>query len=114
MEDLLNRYRDGYRVASWQIAIGDAIKVVGIIVGALLCVLGLGSAGPLGSGAAAFVGIIMGALVGGLVWCLGVFIVCQGQVLRATLDAAVNGSAFLSQTQRAEAMGLSLPASVVG
>lgn len=51
-------------------------------------------------------GIFVAAIVGVLFWLCGVIVAAQGEILRATLDNAVASSHFLTDTERAEAMGL--------
>ena len=50
--------------------------------------------------------IFLGALVAFAGWVIGVVLGGAGQYLNATLDTAVNGSPFLSNTQRAQLMRL--------
>ncbi|MEK6304553.1 MAG: hypothetical protein AABO41_28025 [Acidobacteriota bacterium] len=94
---LMTRYRDAYLVARATATIGKVIKGIGILVVAL----GLGSAGQYLGG----IGLLV-ALVGGLLYCAGVLVGAQGQVLLASLDTAVNSSPFLTNEDRARAMSL--------
>lgn len=100
------RYRDAYRVGAALVGLGNAIKVVGAI---LAGIIGLGSLsygnGPFGGGAVV-AGIFLAAIVGVLFWVCGVIVAAQGQILRATLDNAVASSHFLTDLERADAMGL--------
>jgi hypothetical protein len=56
------------------------------------------------------VGLVIGILVGclaGLLWyVIGIFVAAQGQILKATLDSAVNSSPFLTDAHKAEIMSL--------
>jgi len=112
--NVVKRYKDAYRVAGVIVGLGKILKVIGIIL-AVLCLLG-GVGGfammPSVEGASTVKIImlvygIMGALFTWLVfWLWGVVISAVGQLLRATLDGAVHSSPFLSDDQRAEAMGV--------
>lgn len=50
--------------------------------------------------------IFFGALVAFCGWVVGVLLAGAGQHLNSTLDAAVNGSPFLSSSQRAQLLRL--------
>lgn len=50
--------------------------------------------------------IFLGALVAFAGWVIGVLLAGYGEHLSATVDAAVNGSPFLSSLQRAQLMRL--------
>ena len=51
-------------------------------------------------------GIFIGATACALYFVLGVFISAQGQLLKATLDAAVHTSPFLDDEEKAAALGI--------
>jgi hypothetical protein len=103
---VLHRYRDAYRASAGVIGFGQAIKIAGAVVGGLIFLSSSSAgSGPFGGGlavAAAFFAVI----VGGFFWVCGVIVAAQGQILRATLDNAVATSHFLTDAERAEAMGL--------
>ena len=42
-------------------------------------------------------------------WISGTIVESQGQLLRAGVDAAINGSPFLNNEQRARLMGVAVP-----
>src|SRR2546427_10773548 len=89
--EVIGRYSDAYKVAKTTVSFGEFIKIVGVVLGGLilLCgflVLNTGSTQVL-VGATAF------AVITGLIfYFLGVLVCAQGQVLQATLDAAVYAS----------------------
>jgi hypothetical protein len=103
------RYTDAYVVAGVVDGFGNLIKAVGITIGALF-VLGaliIGSQGGIGViVAVAAVGI--GAGIATIVWILGILVSANGQVLKASLDVAVNSSRFLNDDEVASVMGLAL------
>jgi hypothetical protein len=104
---VVRRYRDAYRVGAALVAFGQAIKVVGVILGAIVVVLAISlGGGPFDDRSLLLSGIFFAAIVGGLFWILGVAVAALGQILRATLDSAVSLSRFLSDAECAEAMGL--------
>ena len=104
---LMRRYRDAYLVARSTNGFGILIKIIAVIVGVLLIVIGAflfneaRGAEPLGLAA-----IALGVVVGVLFYLLGILISAQGQILKASLDAAVNTSPFLTNTERATIMSL--------
>jgi hypothetical protein len=103
---VVNRYRDAYRVGAALVGLGNTIKIVGAVLAGII-VLGSLSAG---NGPFTLAGSFLAAIVGGLFWVCGVIVAAQGQILRATLDNAVASSHFLTDPERADAMGL--PSSV--
>ena len=118
-QNVVTRYKTGYRVAGVIVALGTIVKVAGIVLGviyalalAVAAMIGGGSVpsmGISGGGAgivAVIVGIVGGALVWLIFWLYGTLISAGGWVLRAVLDGAVHSSPFLSDDQRADAMGV--------
>jgi hypothetical protein len=99
---VVDRYRDAYRVGAALVGLGNTIKVVGAILGGIIIVGSLSA----GNGPFTAAGLFLGAAVGLLFWVCGVMVAAQGQVLQATLDTAVNSSHFLTDPDRADAMGL--------
>lgn len=99
---VVNRYQDAYRVGTALMGLGNTIKIVGAVLAGII-VLGSISAG---SEVLTVAGISLAAVVGGLFWVCGVIVAAQGQILRATLDNAVASSHFLTNAERADAMGL--------
>lgn len=101
------RYRDGYRAAALVVLIGQIFKVLGVAIGSLVMVFIAGSnSSPLGAGGSFLAGTLMGLILGGAFFISGVFVAAHGQLLQATLDTAVSASPFLTDRQRARAMGL--------
>jgi hypothetical protein len=88
------------------VGLGNAIKVVGAILAAIIFLGSLSSGKGLFGGGAVVAGIFLAAIVGVLFWVCGVIVAAQGQILRATLDNAVAHSPFLSDHERLDAMGL--------
>jgi hypothetical protein len=111
--EVVGRYADAYRVARATVLIGTLIKVVGVLLGltvgaglfALFAWQGRqfgGNTAPLGF----FVGLLTGVATFAFFFVLGTVVSAQGQLIKATLDGAVNSSPFLTNEQRAEAMSL--------
>ncbi|MGQ0538204.1 MAG: hypothetical protein ACT4R6_04605 [Gemmatimonadaceae bacterium] len=109
----MTRYRDAYRVASFLVGFGDIIKIVGGLAGVLIAIIGFSASSNFGGDAAGFASLLMGVLVGGMFFVFGVMIAAQGQVLRASLDTAVSSSRFMTDTERAQAMGISARVSAI-
>lgn len=103
---VVRRYRDAYRVGAALVGLGNAIKVVGGILAGIIVLGSLASANSPFGGGAVVAGIFLAAIVGVLFWVSGVTVAAQGEILRATLDTAVASSQFLTDTERADAMGL--------
>lgn len=99
---VVNRYRDAYRVGATLVGLGNFIKVVGLVLAGII-VIGVLSAG---NGPFGLAGFFLAAIVGGLFWVCGVIVAAQDQILQATLDNAVASSHFLTNPERADAMGL--------
>lgn len=94
------RYVDGYRVANTVNAFGQVIKVGGCVLG-LLIFIGVGDALKSPGG-----GVLLGLIVAALFFVVGIIVAAQGQLLKATLDTAVNSSPFLTDDLRAVIMSL--------
>ncbi len=104
---MMHRYGDAYIAARTMVGIGSVIKGIGIFLGAinvLVSVLAITSdtaALPFG-----IVGIVFGVFAGALLYICGVMVSAQGQILKASLDGAVNSSPFLTDDERADIMSL--------
>ena len=115
-KSLKKRYRDAYRVARITAGVGSMIKVVGALLGILIFLgafaLAAGQRNVYGvrGGDVQLIAVIVAAIFGGTVWLVffiwGVLVSAQGQILKASLDGAVNGSPFLTNEQRATIMSL--------
>ena len=112
--NVVKKIKDAYRVAGVIVGLGKVLKIIGIVVACLSLLGGIigYSAMPSveGAGAVKLIMIVygvFGAVFSWLIfWLWGVVISAVGQLLRATLDGAVHTSPFLSDDQRAEAMGV--------
>jgi hypothetical protein len=99
---VVNRYQDAYLVGAALVGLGNTIKIVGAVLAGIIV---LGSL-SVGSEVLTVAGVFLAAIGGGLFWVCGVIVAAQGQILRATLDDAVASSRFLTDHERADAMGL--------
>ena len=101
-----NRYRDGYLVGRAIDGIGSFVKAIGLILGVLVA-LGtmVGGSGTLGA-ASLPIGLLLGLIVACPLYVLGVLVSSSGQMLKASLDAAVHTSRFLTDAQRMKVMSL--------
>ena len=93
------RYTDAYRAAGTIAMFGQAVKVVGAIIGVVI-VFGTGG------GEFAKIGILAGLAVAAIFFVIGIMIAAQGQLLKASLDTAVNSSPFLADDAKASVMAL--------
>jgi hypothetical protein len=113
-KSLKKRYWDAYTVARTTVGIGTTIKTVGAILGFLIffgvLLIANNQRGYASRNDAQLFGLIFGAIWGGLVFLVffiwGVLVSAQGQILKASLDGAVNSSPFLTNEQRARIMSL--------
>src|SRR6185437_123850 len=113
VRSLTKRYRDSYRVAGFIAGVGEFFKIGGIILAALI---GIGTLTLVGQTrgdhqqiAILMMGIVTAGFVGGVLFLLGVLVAAQGQLLKASLDTAVNTSPFLTNQDRAKMMALPEP-----
>src|SRR5438105_10188121 len=104
------RYSDAYIVAATIVGFGDTIKALGVGFAAILLVIAL-IVGTKGIGGVLIALMIAVAAVGiGIVlYFLGIVVAAQGQILKASLDTAVNSSPFLPDAARARIMTLPSP-----
>lgn len=102
------RYTDGYRVARLLVAFGTTIRVLAVIAAVTMLVWRLWAYRP-------EFRVPTSIIVAGLGWTavvafggfvVGVFVSAGGQLLRASLDCAVNSSPFFSNQQRAQIMSI--------
>gem|GEM_PF-1194299 len=108
VKSLMSRYWDAYVVARVTVGLGEVIKVIAVVLAALIALGALLIAGQVGGGGVVvfFLGVIGAAFVGGQFYLLGVIVMAQGQILKASLDGAVNSSPFLQNEHRAKIMSL--------
>jgi VIT1/CCC1 family predicted Fe2+/Mn2+ transporter len=106
----MSRYRDAYLQARVTNGIGSFIKGFGFVLGSLLILTGFlfTSKGRLGDATFALgvITIVSGIVAGVWFYIVGVLVAAQGQILKASLDGAVNNSPFLTDEQRAKIMSL--------
>ncbi len=109
VKSLMNRYWDAYTVARVIVGYANLIKIVGVVLAAVILLISLLVASQFqGGGAFAMflVGLLNAAVVGILFYSVGILVAAQGEMLKATLDGAVNGSPFLTNEHRAKIMSL--------
>ena len=107
---LTSRYDDAYIVARTINGFGTTIKGLGILIGALLFIGGFlvaSKGGPSDPSSILGIGsIVLGVISAALFYVIGVLVSSQGQILKATLDGAVNTSPFLEDEHRTKIMSL--------
>ena len=112
---LSTRYDSAYTVAKVVVILGSVVRFVGVLVGALVAIAGvmiylpsgrtlrpLTQLEQLGIGGCVAAGVLLA--IAGLVF--GTLVIANGQRLRAALDGAVNSSPLLSNSHKAEILGL--------
>ena len=115
-KSLKKRYKDAYRVARTTTGIGSMIKGVGALLGILIFfgafALAANQRNVYGvrGGDIELISLVVAGIFGFIVWLVffiwGVLVSAQGQILKASLDGAVNSSPFLTNEQRATIMSL--------
>lgn len=111
---VVRRYQDSYLVAKTANTFGNLAKIVGFAVAGVIAFIGLlltfitvASFRDSGVGFVVFlIALTLGAVIGGIFYVFGILLSALGQNLMATLDAAVHGSPFMSDEQKAQAMNL--------
>lgn len=103
---LLKRYKDAYLVAKATVTIGTTIEIVGLVLAILIIGGSFAAANHQKIAVFGIIGLIVGVFIGVLFYLLGVLVKAQGQILRATLDTAINSSPFISDEQKARALTL--------
>ena len=105
----MDRYRDGYLHARTIIGLGEVIKTIAWLASCVLAFAGMvfwsstdNSFGEIGG----ILIILVGLILGGFGYILGVLVQSAGQSMKAHFDCAINGSHFLNDDQRAEVMSL--------
>lgn len=108
-EKAMTRYRDAYLVANSITEQGNVLKGLGVIFAIAIFIVAciLQTVGT--SYVIVIVGVIVAIAVGTAFYELGVLVCAYGQMLKASLDTAVNGSPFMSDNQKAQAMLLVIP-----
>jgi hypothetical protein len=105
---LARRYDDAYGVARAVIGVGSFMKILAVILGGLIALVSLVIASQSSLGAVAgLVGLITAGSIGLAIYISGVLITATGQIMRATLDTAVNTSPLLSHDDVSRIMSLS-------
>lgn len=100
----MSRYTDAYRVARTITAVGATVKVIALAIGGAIAVVAL----VVGSQSMQYLvgGIILGVIVAIPIYVLGILVAAQGQILKATLDTAVNSSPLLTKDDMRQIMSL--------
>ena len=107
---LMKRYTDAYLVARAINRFGSLIKVIAIVLAIALVAIGFlvaaqnGPTEPISY--LGIMGIFAGIISGALFYIIGVLVSAQGQILKASLDGAVNNSPFLTNEHRKKIMSL--------
>jgi hypothetical protein len=117
----VSRYQDSYRLVRTIVGVSQICKVLGLLSGIMVILFGVMGSETVMRPNPAMVGlaseqmqhnvylisvIFFGALVALVGWIISVLVAVYGQHLKATLDIAVCGSPFLSNSQRAQIMRL--------
>ena len=105
-QPVMSRYTDAYRVARATTAIGDIVKVIGVILAVIILVVGLGIASQSGEDMMGIAAVPLAIVIGVPFYVLGILVSALGQILKAILDATVTSSPFLTEEQMKKVMSL--------
>ena len=100
----MSRYTDAYLVARTITAVGATVKVIAFVIAGGIALIGFIAGSQ--STQYAIGGIILGAIVATPIYVLGILVAAQGQILKATLDTAVNSSPLLTKDEMRQIMSL--------
>ncbi|HEU4883046.1 MAG TPA: hypothetical protein VFT45_12390 [Longimicrobium sp.] len=105
------RYAEAYTSARTFSLIGKVVKVIGLLMfmlGVAALMSSGGSRNEYGGGGDPAAAMMAGltAILGGVVFMMGLFMAAQAQLQMSSLDTAVNTSPFLTDIQRAETLRL--------
>jgi hypothetical protein len=110
---LSQRYSDGYLASDVLVRLGGIVKVIGYVLGGLAVVGGFiafivaSSQNEAGSGIGIFLLILLyGAIIVFGHFVIGSIVAAFGQLIRATLDSAVNSAPFLTDDERASILSI--------
>ena len=98
---IAGRYSDAYRVAHSVTGIGSLVKGVGLLLGFVLIVIGLS-----GDSAFGLLFIMQGIIIGFLFFIIGIVASAVGQMLKATVDTAINTSPVIRNSDKTRIMDL--------
>lgn len=103
---LVSRYRDAQLVASAIVTFSMLVKLFAWLVAIVTWIAGFVISKQMrGGGEVVMVGLVFGTGLLGFFYVLGVLIAAVGQILRASLDTAVNTSPLLNETEKLQAIG---------
>jgi hypothetical protein len=105
---LMARYRSGYWAARMTIAAGTMVKIVAVAAALAMGIASMSLTQYASRQASTWVmtgGALGSIVIGAAMLILGTVIVAQGEMLKATIDIAVNGSTLLTEAQRSELIG---------
>jgi hypothetical protein len=103
---VMSRYTDAYLVARSITTVGTAVKAVGVIIGLGIALIGVVANFTTDSQSVkyAIAGVVLGVIVTIPIYIMGILIAAQGQILKATLDTAVNTSPLLTKDEMRQIM----------
>ena len=101
---VMSRYTDAYLVARTITGVGATVKVIAFVIAGGIALIGFVAGSQ--SAQYAIGGIILGAIIATPIYVLGILVAAQGQILKATLDTAVNSSPLLTKDEMRQIMSL--------
>ena len=103
---LVSRYSDSYLVARTVVGFGFIVKILAFLIGIGVIVISIFASADSHSPIWFFGGIVAGVIAAVPIYVLDVLVSAQGQILKATLDTAVNSSPFLARDEMRQIMSL--------
>jgi hypothetical protein len=102
----MSRYTDAYVIARTITAVGATVKVIAFVICGSIALFGLVAGFKSEHYEAAVGGIMLGVIVVIPIYVLGILVAALGQLLKATLDTAVNTSPLLTKDEMRQIMSL--------
>jgi hypothetical protein len=103
----MKRYTDAYLTARAITSVGATVKILANLLGGGIALVGIiagmKSVGFIGG---MIIGAVLGAILATPIYVLGILVSAQGQILKATLDTAVNSSQLLNKAEMRKIMSL--------
>lgn len=105
---IVSRYTDAYLTSRTITRVGATVKFIAFFISVIIVLFSFIAGYTMGSQTAQYIfgGIILGFIVGIPFYVLGILVSSQGQILKATLDTAVNSSQLLTKDEMRKMMSV--------
>ena len=97
----MSRYKDSYLLARTITTFGSIVKFLAFLVGGVIALIALSQGSQY-----VVIGVALGIFIVLPIYILGVLVSAMGQILKATLDTAVNTSPLITKDEMRQIMSL--------